>query len=139
MAIESDATLTDVDVNSGTAVELNAIHIDWNWSNFLKSVQGPGKPSSLTRNQRLAKNVLLGFDNPNYTVKCLIDIDDTTANRITFALLKSFCESTNAKTLITSAFGTIVVDLDTASCGVDYPGEKGKKISVTISFKEAQV
>ena len=139
MATESDATLTDTSVNSGTAVELNALHVDWNWSNFLKSVQGPGKPSTLTRNQRLAKNVLLGFDNPDYTVKCQIDIDDTTSNRLTFALLKSFCESTNAKTLVTSAFGTVVVDIDTASAGVDFPAEKGKKITVTISFKEAQV
>lgn len=139
MTVESDATLLDVDVNSGTAVELNALHIDWSWGNFLNSVQGPGKPSSLTRNQRLAKNTLLGFKNPDYTVTCLIDIDGTTANRLTFALLKSFCESTNAKTLVMSAFGTVVVDLDTASAGVDFPAEEGKKIAVTITFKEAQV
>ena len=139
MAIESDATLLDTSVNGGVAVELNSSHASWNWKNFLNSVQGPGKPSTLTRNQRLAKNVLLGFDNPDYTIKCQIDIDDSTANRLTFTLLKAFCESTNQKTLVTSAFGTVIVDLDTASADVDFPGEKGKKISVTIGFKEAQV
>lgn len=140
MATETDCTLTDTDVNSGTAVILNASHVKWVWKNFLKSVQGPGKDSSaLTRNQRLAQNVLLGFDNPGLTVTCQIDLDSTTSNYLTFALLKSFAESTNAKTLATSAYGSIVVDMDTITCDVDFPRQKGKKISVNITFKEAQV
>lgn len=139
MAVESDATLKDKSVNGGVAVELNSTHANWNWKNFLNSVQGPGKPSTLDRNQRLAKNVLLGFDNPDYIITCQIDIDGTISNRLTFALLKAFCESTNAKTLVTSAFGTVTVDLDTASADVDFPAEKGKKISIKLGFKEAQV
>ena len=72
MAVESDATLLDTSVNSGVAVELNALTIKWSWSNFLNSVQGPGKPSTLTRNQRLAKNVLLGFSNPDYILSLIM-------------------------------------------------------------------
>ena len=139
MAVESDCTLLDADVNSGTAVELNATHVKWKWSNFLKSVQGPGKDSSsLSRNQRLAKNVLLGFDNPDYTVNCQIDLDDDTSNRLNFTLLKAFAESTNAKTLTTSAYGEVLVDIDTITADVDFPRTKGKKMTIVIGFKEAQ-
>jgi len=140
MAIESDTTLKDAGVNSGIAVNLNSTHITWNLKKFLNSVQGPGKDSSsLSRNQRLAKSVLVGFDNPNLVVSCQIDIDGTSSNTLTFTLLKAFAESTNSQTLSTSAFGDIIVDLESVSADVDFPSEKGKKITVNIVFKEAQV
>ncbi len=138
MATETDATLLDTSVNSGTAVILNSTSARWSFGNFLNTVQGPGKPSTLTRNQRLAKSVLLGFDNPDYTINCQIDIDSSTSNHLTFTLLKAFCESTNTKTLVTSAFASVVVDIVNATADVDFPTTKGKKITVTISFKEAQ-
>ncbi len=139
MAVESDATLLDTSVNGGTAVDLNSTSAGWSFGNFLNSSQGPGKPSTLTRNKRLAKNVLLGFDNPDYTVNCQIDIDDSTSNRLTFAFLAAFCISTNTKTFVTSAFGSVVVDIISATANVEFGGTKGKQIVVTISFKESQV
>ena len=139
MATETDTTLLDTGVNSGVAVNLNSTRALWSFGNFLNSVQGPGKPSTLTRNQRLAKSVLLGFDNPDYTINCQIDLDDSTSNRLTFAFLKSFCESTNTKTLVMSAFGTVVVDIVNATAEVNFPTTKGKKVTVVITFKEAQV
>ncbi len=139
MATETDATLLDTDVNSGTAVNLNSTKALWSFGNFLNSVQGPGKPSTLTRNQRLAKSVLLGFDNPDYTIDCQIDLDSSTSNSLTFTLLKAFCESTNTKTLVTSAFGSVVVDIVSATAEVNFPTTKGKKVTVVITFKEAQV
>ena len=74
MTAESDATLTDTSVNSGTAVDMNATRLQWTFTNFLRSSQGPGKDSaSLTRNQRLATNLLLGFNNPEIVVDGTID------------------------------------------------------------------
>lgn len=140
MAVESDCTLKDTSINSGVAVDLNATHVKWVWKNFLNSVQGPGKDSSsLTRNQRLAKNVLLGFDNPDYIVNCQVDLDDTVSNRLTFTLIKAFAESTNTKTLSSSAYGSVVVDIDGIIADVDFPSTKGKKMAIVMTFREAQV
>ena len=139
MAVETDVTLTDTSVNSGTAVALNALHVKWAFTNYLKSPQGPGKPSTLTRNQRLAQNIHLGFDNPDLIVDLQWNVDSSASNTITFALLKSFCESTNAKTLTTDEFGTITVDLMNAVCDTDYGSTSGKQVKCVITFKEAQV
>lgn len=79
----SDATLTNTNVNGGTAVVLGAERINFNWNNIINENTVPNKYD-------IAEVGFSGFEAPIITVRGTIPVDNLPNNHLTQELLVEF-------------------------------------------------
>jgi len=96
---EADATLTNANVNSGTAVLLNARSVTYAWSNITKPTPADGKYDIVTSH-------FGGFENPKIVVQGIIDNRRAIANSMTHVLLVNFAACKAGTTALKVNYGT---------------------------------
>lgn len=131
-------TLTDTNVNSGTAVEFTGsttISYDINSTGMVYVI--PGQDATAAYTTRLGKFRFTGFGNPVITITGSYDRMNTDTNEGTLTLLKGFVTSDATKTLTDDLLGTIYCN--NAQLHVDRSGEEsdaGYIVNWTLTLTE---
>ena len=110
----TEATLTNSQVNSGTAVSLNATSFSYSWKNLAGAEPVPGKYSAASADMR-------GWENPTITIEGAINVDDGASNTITMDLLIDFAKERTTTTTLKLYTGTtpyIIRDSDKGTSGI---------------------
>ncbi len=111
----TEATLTNSQVNSGTAVKLNQISYTYSWGDLAGSEPVPGKFDKSKADMR-------GWENPTITITGAINVDDADSNTITMDLLIDFAKEKTADTTLLIYLGAtpyVLRDGDKGSSGIN--------------------
>ena len=131
MVAYSDTILTDTegDINSGTAIEMNCIDIQYTMGISVQAPQQPGKSVTvLTHSSLLAVGDFIGFANPIITITGYIEVDSDVANTVTMRLLQQMSKSGNKLTL-TDKYDTDASDYRISGLTGIFPNETVTTIS----------
>ena len=110
----TECTLTNSQVNSGTAVKLNQISYSYSWKNLAGAEPVPGKYDKTSADMR-------GWENPVITLSGAINVDDAASNTMTMDLLIDFAKERTATTTLLIYCGTtpfVLRDSDKGSSGL---------------------
>lgn len=141
----ANTTITDTDVNSGDSINLLGAEITWSFQNFVTASAAPGKSTSLSWENRLAKADYRGHENPIFTINGGFDSDDDTSDNITLNLLKDLATSGNTKYLYDDIFANtddyasgMPIQIISIKASRSTDSEDGHYINYNIEFVEVQ-
>lgn len=77
MALNSKITITNPNVNSGTAISLNSEGISTSWEMFTSAVDTPRRTVGADYTTALGSVISTGLSNPRHTVKGVVDLKAT--------------------------------------------------------------
>lgn len=106
---KSTTTITDANVNSGVAFDIQAKNLSEDIEVFSNAPDTSHSSFTETFANRLTTGRYMGFANPTITIRGVFTIGDATANKVTYDLLHDLVKSSAAKTLVDDMLGTITV------------------------------
>jgi hypothetical protein len=97
--VATDMTLTNPNVNSGTAVVLQGAKFSWTWKNLTKNEAVEGKYD-------IQESRFGGFLSPKMSLSGFINVDEVPTNSLTQSLLMDFLQEKSATTTLVILTGT---------------------------------
>lgn len=88
-------------VNSGTPVNIGATKIQYGWENYVKEEERIGR---FTTGDAMGNVDFIGWGNPKVQIEGVFDINVSSSNWMTLALLKSFTKTTTSVYISDSGF-----------------------------------
>lgn len=150
MAVENltpnRATLTNANVNGGTAVTIDVTRVRKMWKNMTKAPELKGSFDIPTVE-------MSGHSAPRIEMDAILNIDEVPTNGLTEDLLNDFCKETTADTTLVVKYGTtptVLRDFDKGTSGIKVvidewhytsdarTSKQGQRIEVKIKFIETK-
>ena len=103
------ATITDANVNSGTAIILDANRVTEKMEVFSRADETAQADLTAAFATRLNSGRYSGFGNPTITIKGVLKLVSPTTNHISKTHFENLCASAAVKTFVSDLTGTIKV------------------------------